>query len=878
MYHQDGTSQPLSQPPSPSSRPHVAIVGGGVSGLVAAVALAKQGVQVSLFERGGVLGGRIHRETVAGITIDTGAEAFATRNGTVARYLESLGLGVEIVMPSPIGSWVMADGRAVALPGGGTLGIPSSPLSAGAIRLLGLRGALRAACEPMLPRRIGRRAGSLAALVQSRLGAAVLERVVRPVTLGVHSTDPAHMPVTVLPALAAAYEEHGSLLRAARIVRASTVAAGGAVAGLRGGMGTLVDALVAEATHLGVDLRTNTGVDRLVAMSRDGVLRAEDSGEAVTALIDEHNEELVRADAVILAVSRSVAMRLAGKPSSEGPGDSDAEGNGEGDVEVVVLVLDDPRLDSAPRGTGVLVAPHPDGSIAAKALTHVTAKWPERAREAGPGRHVLRLSYGRVGDAPATTGLTDAEVQELAIRDASRILGVDLAASSVIALRRARWSMSAPQAQAQAQAQAQTHGSPAVSPRLVCLGDWISGTGLAAVILDAERTALRLVEDGFPGFAAPPIPAPPIPARPFPAPQHDHTKDGTDMSRTAPTSDEPGRVFRSDGPLDARAGLIRIGTRGSALALTQTTTVAREIAAATGCDVALIIITTTGDVSREPLAQLGGTGVFVSALRDALLDGRCDVAVHSLKDLPTGPCPGIVIGAIPVRADARDALCARDGLRLDSLPSGASVGTGSPRRAAQLLAQRADLNVCDLRGNVDTRLGRVGVDLDAVVLAAAGLDRIGRDAAISERFPLDSVPTAPGQGALAIEIRASSIDDESIALGLEALDHPETRACALAERTLLATLEAGCAAPIGAWARIVDEHLHLTAAVYRIDGSASLVVSQSRPLLVETVAVDPGSLQATAEELGAAVARELLAGGAAELAPEGALGVPRGDA
>lgn len=347
------------------------------------------------------------------------------------------------------------------------------------------------------------------------------------------------------------------------------------------------------------------------------------------------------------------------------------------------------------------------------------------------------------------------------------------------------------------------------------------------------------------------------------------------MPNTETSRKEQGRVFRSDGPLSARPGLIRIGTRGSALALTQTTTVARAMAAATGCEVALITVTTKGDVSREPLAQLGGTGVFVSALRDALLDGRCDIAVHSLKDLPTGPCPGIVIGAIPERADARDALCARDGFRLETLPRRARVGTGSPRRAAQLLARRPDLVVSDLRGNVDTRLGRVGVDLDAVVLAAAGLDRIDRSAAITERFPLAEVPTAPGQGALAIEIRATSADDDVIMAGLEALDHAETRACAIAERKLLATLEAGCAAPIGAWARIDAEELHLNAAVYRVDGSDALLVSQSRPLLREAVAAFPGSLQVIAEDLGATVARELLDGGAAALAP---LGSTRGPA
>lgn len=353
------------------------------------------------------------------------------------------------------------------------------------------------------------------------------------------------------------------------------------------------------------------------------------------------------------------------------------------------------------------------------------------------------------------------------------------------------------------------------------------------------------------------------------------------MCDTATTADEPGRVFRSDGPLEARAGLIRIGTRGSALALTQTTTVARAIAAATGCEVALITITTKGDVSREPLAQLGGTGVFVSALRDALLDGRCDVAVHSLKDLPTGSCDGIAVGAIPARVDARDALCARDGLRLEALPDGARVGTGSPRRAAQLLSRRPDLVVSDLRGNVDTRLGRVGVDLDAVILAAAGLDRIGRDAAITERFPLAEVPTAPGQGALAVEVRTASLTDRVLRPALDALDHGISRACATAERTLLGTLEAGCAAPIGAWARVDAGALVLTAVVYRIDGTDALTVTRSVDGVDDGGAGgaaglgDGGSLQRIAEDLGAQVARDLLARGAADFAP---LGAPRDQA
>ena len=183
------------------------------------------------------------------------------------------------------------------------------------------------------------------------------------------------------------------------------------------------------------------------------------------------------------------------------------------------------------------------------------------------------------------------------------------------------------------------------------------------------------------------------------------------------------------------APVVRIGTRGSALALAQTQTIANALTAKTGAVVEIITVTTHGDRSTESLSTIGGTGVFASALREALLAGECDVVVHSLKDLPTDPEPGLVIAAIPKRADARDALCARDGLTLETLPEGARVGTGSPRRVAQLLARRPDLEVVDIRGNIDTRLGRtVGGDLDAVVLAAAGLERIGRSEAVTE-FP-----------------------------------------------------------------------------------------------------------------------------------------------
>lgn len=316
----------------------------------------------------------------------------------------------------------------------------------------------------------------------------------------------------------------------------------------------------------------------------------------------------------------------------------------------------------------------------------------------------------------------------------------------------------------------------------------------------------------------------------------------------------------------AQARAIRIGTRGSALALAQTGIIAEQITRILGKPVEIVSITTAGDISRESLASLGGTGIFASALREALLANDCDLVVHSLKDLPTGSVPGLRIGAIPKRGDARDALIARDGLLISTLPDGAKVGTGSPRRAAQLLAARPDLDVQDIRGNVDTRLGRVaggesgGGDLDAVVLAAVGLSRLGRLDAISELLELSDWPTAPGQGALALEVRESVTD--SLATVLKKLDHTSSRIAVLAERAVLATLEAGCSAPIGASAVLDGDLLLLTATVLRPDGTASLTSSHGGVL-----EGTPAQRDAFAFELGARVAEELLGQGAAELAP-----------
>lgn len=301
---------------------------------------------------------------------------------------------------------------------------------------------------------------------------------------------------------------------------------------------------------------------------------------------------------------------------------------------------------------------------------------------------------------------------------------------------------------------------------------------------------------------------------------------------------------------------LRLGTRRSALATTQSTWVAERLRAL-GHEVELVEITTAGDRDRTtPLATMGGTGVFVSALRDALREGTVDLAVHSLKDLPTTPEDDLVVAGIPRREDPRDALVARDGLTLGELPAGSTVGTGSPRRRAQLEALGLGLELRELRGNVDTRLAKVSDgELDAVVLAQAGLARLSRTSVVTEVLdPIQMLP-APGQGALAIEVRAA---DSVTRAAVAALDDADTRACVVAERAVLAQLEAGCSAPIGALAEIVlgddGDELSLRVVVASPDGTGELRRSAT-------------GLPADAERVGRALARLLIEDGAADLAP-----------
>jgi hydroxymethylbilane synthase len=311
-----------------------------------------------------------------------------------------------------------------------------------------------------------------------------------------------------------------------------------------------------------------------------------------------------------------------------------------------------------------------------------------------------------------------------------------------------------------------------------------------------------------------------------------------------------------------RQTTLRLGTRRSLLARTQTGHVADMIRARMGVEVELVEIVSEGDRTSAPLASLGGAGVFVSNLRDALLRGEIDVAVHSLKDLPTVPADGITLAAVPEREDPRDALCARDGLTLGELPHGSVVATGSPRRVAQLHALGLGLEIVGIRGNIDTRLGKVASgEVDAVILARAGLARIGRLDEVTEALdPLQMLP-APGQGALALECRS---EDGELAQQLaEHVEERFTRAAVDAERAVLRTLEAGCSAPVGALAEVVEvdpqhgsgHEVWIRAAVVSEDGQVELRRSASGPVEL-------------AQDVGERLAGEMLAEGAAGLIQE----------
>ncbi len=497
------------------------VVGGGMSGLLAARELAQAGLAVTLLEATGSWGGCVGRHDVAGLTLDSGAESFATRSSAVADLAGELGLSDAIVSPRPGGAWVQLPDGARELPRTGILGIPANPWDQEVRRSLGFAGSLRASLDRFLPASLGTTADvtSVSALVRARMGRRVLSRLVEPVVGGVHSADPALLDVDmVAPGLRAGITKHGSLAAAVAAQRrspaqgagaraagegAGAARAGSAVAGLTGGMHTLVTALVADLQRRGVNLISGTRA-RSAARTADGWritadARAEGSGpggRAERAEQDERAEQAERTyDAGVLVVAldgpaavgllEPAVPALAGHRPAPGP-----------EVKLVTLVVDLPELDRRPRGTGVLVAPQTQG-IHAKALTHATAKWDWLAAEAGPGRHVVRLSYGRRdGAAPGRTdqgspniaALPDSALLELALNDASALLTVPVSADSLVDWDVVSWAGALPfAAVGHRQRVAEVRRICGGSDALVLVGGWIAGNGLAAVVADTRK-------------------------------------------------------------------------------------------------------------------------------------------------------------------------------------------------------------------------------------------------------------------------------------------------------------------------------------------------------------------------------------------------------
>lgn len=474
------------------------VVGGGISGLIAARELAQAGLRTTLLEATDAWGGCVGRHEVAGLTLDSGAESFATRSSAVADLAAELGLAGNIVAPHPGGAWVQLPDGPRELPKTGVLGIPANPWDPEVRRSLGLSGSLRASLDKFLPSSVGTTAAvsSVSALVRARMGRRVLERLVEPVVGGVHSADPGLLDVDmVAPGLRAGITRHGSLAAAVAAqrkgagvqgssgqgpgvqgsgVQGAAAKAGSAVAGLTGGMHTLVAALVTDLRRRGVELVPGSRADAAARTPRGWRIAA--------------GEETHDADVLVVALDGPSAVGLLGDAV---PALADHRPGPGPEVKLVTLVVNLPDLDARPRGTGILVAPQTAG-IRAKALTHATAKWDWLAAEAGPGRHVVRLSYGRrdssspAGQAPAEG--SDAALLDIALQDASALLTVPVKAGDLAGWDVVSWAGALPFA-------AVGHRQRVADVRRICsgtegllmVGGWLAGNGLAAVVADTRQ-------------------------------------------------------------------------------------------------------------------------------------------------------------------------------------------------------------------------------------------------------------------------------------------------------------------------------------------------------------------------------------------------------
>lgn len=833
----------------------VLIIGGGLAGLTSAYTLQKQGARVAVIEERGRPGGLICSGRFGDFTFDIGAEAFAAGASEVKDLCGELGL--PLVAPSGK-SWIFHHERpghregALPIPHG-MLGIPASLDDPGIVEALSEAEMQRAREDLTMGPQVGADETTVTGLVTARLGKAVLEKVVAPVAGGIHSASTDRLNAdTVLRGLRPALKEHGSLVKAVAALRGLKPGKP-AVLAPEGGMFRLVETLAqrieeggglilshvrglelepaANDSNADADAGSNqpgsAGWKVTVSNTKSGPTPGASPiniGEAVTVTVPQ----------VVVALPGYLAAPLLRKV----PGIQVGELPQGGPIAHVTLFVDCPALDAHPRGSGMLVQRPSNkdienGCVGAKAITHYTSKWPWAQEAAGKGRHLLRVSYGWANGPEIPVSV------EGALKDASRLLGVAISPEQLLGSMIIHWDGSLPPfTPKHREMTAKLLEDIRAYPGLDLVGSWVAGSGIAAVVRQAQTIKLR------------------------------------------------GTGWISEACSDA----LVLGTRASRLAVTQSETVANALRAQ-GLNVQLRQVRTAGDISRASLQKLGGVGVFAAQLRLALLEENCHLAVHSFKDLPTQPAVGLKVAAIPSRADARDALCAAPGLTLQTLPQGAKVGTGSPRRAAQILALRPDLKIVDIRGNVPTRLGRVkGIaapegdftdgretrekisqgahDLDAVILAAAGLDRIGLGAYANERFHPEQVLPAPAQGALAVEVSEVVLKAHpDLAAALEELNDLATALTSTAERAVLAELSAGCAAPVGAFAQMQAGKLNLTAAIISLDGAREVRISDSLQADPEKTFAE---MLEQARQVGESVARALLDSGGGELADLGA--------
>lgn len=851
------------------------VVGGGIAGLVAAWRLCQQGLRPLLVEARGYFGGMVAQSTFGGVRIDIGAEDFTARTECMPDLLASLGLeasadshGSSKLFLPELSQTDARKWKLYPFPARSFLGIPAHPEDPDVHAIIGEEGVARAKEDRVLGEETGTSEESIdiASFVSARMGERVTERLLRPIIGGIYSCAPTDLDTdTTIPALRELTRKTGALSSAVEKMREGAQKREGAAKSLsqsiEGGLYRLVDALAQAISTHGGTLCSRVGAQHLGFVNNRWhvqLSRTEPADQPNLEPIPVGENWVCETPRLVLASSASAALRLIGDVA-QARGyqiDSQLEIPLGARIRRYFLRIADKNIhDLKHLGQGALVDSFAQSCpVRCKAISYLNVKWPWLTEHLQEDEHMFRLSYE-----------ADEEIdlkQQLA--DLRELTGLKISETSVQEILPIQWSGGLKPATPHYRAQIRTlERELFVCDGLAVTGAWIAGNGIENVVGHASRRARELTATGRLADRL------------------------TDRSVSVSTdSAERSKPFAS-------RELI-LGTRGSQLALTQSRHVARMIEEAsakcgTPVSVRIRVISSQGDEDGKSLRNFAGIGVFAASLRTALLKGECDIAVHSLKDLPTQAVEGLRIVAIPEREDVRDALCARDGLPLAQLPAGARVGTGSPRRAAQLLRLRPDIVPVDIRGNVPTRLSRVkGVELaadrgtarhtlgaphpaddlgrnreelDAVVLAYAGLKRLGLEQHTTEVFETDQMLPAAAQGALAVEARTHM--HEFLQKIFQKVHNLQAATEVLVEREVMRTLGAGCAAPVGVCARVnetQDEKFQLLIQGIVLDESARSIVQASSCNFYS----DYDDHRALASA-GASLAHELVEKGAADI-------------